>query len=506
MSLLLNSLKKADQEEKASANQPAQPAQSTQPVKLKTSATAAEPVSVDIDLDSVEAGQDDSSAQQAAPQQKELVSASRVFRAGGEEENTGTGSGFRRLLLGVLLLVVIFGGGYGVVSTGIIPGVTIESMKTTLGLQDVQPVIQQQRSEPQLAAISSEDAALSLPSPLIDVQSDIVDFAGLQGQQSAGSGLLNTPEGRREFVAKVAILTQYEEEQIFGEEIVAQDSNILSDEIDLGSTLDEEDNNLEEIVEIKTAAYSRDVKRELDSQTISEHLFSDIKINAVAQAEEPTTSQPNDSDVSLSQAEEEITVSPSLSGKDRQRLLSEARQFYNSGAHAQSEEIYRRILSKNATNVNALRGLALVAVATGRYQLAASTYLRILEFYPNDPVAIADLTNLHGISGESFYTVEGAIKNALGEYPELDSRLHFALGNLYAGVERWVDAQRSYFDAYSMEQSNPDYAYNLAVVLDYLNKPRLAVNYYQIALDLSATYPSGFSDDQVKSRINSILN
>jgi len=63
--------------------------------------------------------------------------------------------------------------------------------------------------------------------------------------------------------------------------------------------------------------------------------------------------------------------------------------------------------------------------------------------------------------------------------------LHFSLGNLYAAQNQWPSAQQAYFQAFQMQPDNADYAYNLAVGLEHLDQPKLALTYYRKAIELS---------------------
>ena len=63
--------------------------------------------------------------------------------------------------------------------------------------------------------------------------------------------------------------------------------------------------------------------------------------------------------------------------------------------------------------------------------------------------------------------------------------LHFTLGNQLAQQGRWAEAQQEYFKAFAAEPDNADFAYNLAVSLDHLRQPRLALEYYRRALALA---------------------
>ena len=55
----------------------------------------------------------------------------------------------------------------------------------------------------------------------------------------------------------------------------------------------------------------------------------------------------------------------------------------------------------------------------------------------------------------------------------------------WARQSAWPAAQAAYFQAYNLQPDNPDYAYNLAIGLEHLEQPKLALTYYRKALDLS---------------------
>ena len=83
--------------------------------------------------------------------------------------------------------------------------------------------------------------------------------------------------------------------------------------------------------------------------------------------------------------------------------------------------------------------------------------------------------------------------------------LYFTLGNLYGDQSRWAEAQQAYFQAYQMEQSNPDYAYNLAVGLEHIGQPRLAANFYQRAVEQAKSKGRiGFNLAQAQDRIRQL--
>ncbi|MBI4006705.1 MAG: tetratricopeptide repeat protein [Gammaproteobacteria bacterium] len=98
---------------------------------------------------------------------------------------------------------------------------------------------------------------------------------------------------------------------------------------------------------------------------------------------------------------------------------------------------------------------------------------------------------------------ESIVKLLLQEDPEAPF-LHFTLGNLYAAQSRWADAQQAFFDAYQLESDNPDYAYNLAVSLDHIGQASTALNYYNTALELADKTQVNFNTASVITRIDAL--
>ena len=98
---------------------------------------------------------------------------------------------------------------------------------------------------------------------------------------------------------------------------------------------------------------------------------------------------------------------------------------------------------------------------------------------------------------------EAELKTLVGRNPETSS-LRFTLGNLYASEKRWVEAQQAYFEAFRLESDNADYLYNLAVSLDQLKQPKLAVDYYQKALAAGSKSGGQFDPTAVTRRIKNL--
>ncbi len=181
--------------------------------------------------------------------------------------------------------------------------------------------------------------------------------------------------------------------------------------------------------------------------------------------------------------------------------VASAYQAFQAGDLATALRDYRQVLKTEPKNADALHGLAAISLREGRFEAAENLYLRILEADPKDNAAQAGLIGLRGqvdpIQSES------RLKTLLASQPE-SPFLNFALGNLYAQQGRWNDAQQAYFRAYSADGENPDYQFNLAVSLDQLRQPKLALQYYQGALAAAAQRPAAFDRNQVAGRVSEL--
>ena len=98
---------------------------------------------------------------------------------------------------------------------------------------------------------------------------------------------------------------------------------------------------------------------------------------------------------------------------------------------------------------------------------------------------------------------ESRLKTLLAQQPDA-AALHFTLGNNYVSQSRWTEAQQSFFRAFSIDSTNADYAFNLAVSLDHLNKIKLASKYYSKALVLAGDTTVGFEKAQASKRLKEL--
>lgn len=179
-------------------------------------------------------------------------------------------------------------------------------------------------------------------------------------------------------------------------------------------------------------------------------------------------------------------------------ILEQAFQAFQRGDINHAQAAWQKVLESDSRNADALYGMAAVALHQRQPNQAADFYLRALEANPRDALALSGLLSLKGHVDPQ--QTESRLKNLLAE--QADSPfLNFALGNLYAKSTRWAEAQQAFFKAHVADPGNPDYLFNLAVSLDQLHQSRLAVQYYNQALAAAAQRQPGFDAVQVAVRL-----
>lgn len=171
---------------------------------------------------------------------------------------------------------------------------------------------------------------------------------------------------------------------------------------------------------------------------------------------------------------------------------------FQAGEFDRARIAYERALRADPRNPDALHGLA--ALAQHRRDEAGVRQLmrRIAEVDPSDTAARVALSD----------NVDPAVQEArlldIAAAQPKSAAAAFALGSLYASQARWREAQQAYFNAYTLAPEQPDHAYNLAVSLDQLRQPRLALQYYREAMSLRAQHAAAFDADMVAARIRSL--
>lgn len=178
-------------------------------------------------------------------------------------------------------------------------------------------------------------------------------------------------------------------------------------------------------------------------------------------------------------------------------LLAQAYAAYQRGALDEALRLYTRA-ANGAPNVDALLGLAAIAGVQNREADAQRLYREVLDLEPRNATAQAALLDLLGNTDDR--AAESRLKLLIEREPS--PHLYQTLGNLYAGQNRWADAQAAYFEAYRGAADNADYAYNLAVSLDHLRQYPSALAYYTKSLALGGT--PRFDRSQAEARVQQL--
>ena len=197
-------------------------------------------------------------------------------------------------------------------------------------------------------------------------------------------------------------------------------------------------------------------------------------------------------------ARQQPEVTTARGGSQVHPKVNSAYAAYTVGDLATARAEYEQALREEPANRDALLGLAAVDVRAGRYESAEAVYLRLLQADPRDAHAQAALITLRGGRGDSM-AAESRVKSMLADNPGAHV-LNFTLGNQLAQQGRWAEAQAEYFKAFSAEPENADFAFNLAVALDHLRQPKLALEYYRRALALAKARGAGFNIAAAEAR------
>jgi Flp pilus assembly protein TadD len=182
-------------------------------------------------------------------------------------------------------------------------------------------------------------------------------------------------------------------------------------------------------------------------------------------------------------------------------LHTQAYDALRAGRMEEAQKLYGQLASAEPRNVQVLLALAAIASRQGRAEEATQRYLQILDLEPRNALAQSGLIALLGRADPQ--SAESRLKQLIAREPS--AHLHFTLGNLYADQSQWAAAQQAYFQAHHLESANPDYAYNLAVALEHVGQSKLALEFYQRALQLAAARGrANFNLSQAQERVRTL--
>lgn len=195
----------------------------------------------------------------------------------------------------------------------------------------------------------------------------------------------------------------------------------------------------------------------------------------------------------------QITVEHRAGDMVLDQRLQDAYQAFVSGNPKKAKSLYRSVLKQDIYQTDALLGMAAIAQKQGRFADAAGWYQKTLATDPNNPAALAGLAATS--PQQDARSQELRLQQLISKQPY--HAQHYAnLGNLYASQHSWTKAQAAFFDANRHDKQNAQFAFNLAVSLEHLGKPSLAVQHYQRALTLVKSQNLSVpSESQIRQRL-----
>jgi tetratricopeptide (TPR) repeat protein len=203
----------------------------------------------------------------------------------------------------------------------------------------------------------------------------------------------------------------------------------------------------------------------------------------------------NDTSGDNTSATLQISSKTTITKKDQ--WLREAYAAYQRGDDELAWSKYNQVLEIDPENRNALLARAAINIHNSNITAAIRDYQVLLIANPKDSLAMSSLTAVANFSPQQS---ESQLKLLIRDEPE-SPHLNFALGNVYGSLNRWREAQGQYFTALGYNPDDPNYAYNLAVSLEHIDKPKVAISYYQLALDNFNKGLATFNRDVVDQRL-----
>lgn len=225
---------------------------------------------------------------------------------------------------------------------------------------------------------------------------------------------------------------------------------------------------------------------------------------ATATQEAPATEEGQVAQATVEpQSSADTSLTGTLARKENNfdELMKEGVLLYRAGDLDGAELAFRNILAVEPKNSQALVGLAKIHTSRGNNRVAAATLLKAAEYSPNDPLVVSELVAL-----QSSQTTSQISRNRIYDLlartndKQIQAKLMFILGIDSAKNQDWLEAKTNFLAAYGLNSTNPDVAYNLAVVHDYLGEGDSAADMYRRALHSAITAPSSFNHKVARER------
>ncbi|MEM8499098.1 MAG: hypothetical protein AAF542_13820 [Pseudomonadota bacterium] len=189
-----------------------------------------------------------------------------------------------------------------------------------------------------------------------------------------------------------------------------------------------------------------------------------------------------------------------------QEASIELRRAYTAlkqGRLEQAIRLYTALSDTELHKVAALSGLASIAIEINDTNTARKHLQHVLSVDRHNTWAVATLAALPAEQS----SINLLNSNSLSQLKSLrtadpnNHQIAYLLGNKFAAAGVWTEAQAAYFDAFSVDSRNANYAFNLAIALDHLGKSKQATDFYIQALQLAETRGADFNIALLRKRL-----
>ncbi len=172
------------------------------------------------------------------------------------------------------------------------------------------------------------------------------------------------------------------------------------------------------------------------------------------------------------------------------------------GQYEVSIQLLKSVLQKEPNNSYSNFALASIYQKIGQNRQAKQIYFELLKTDIDNKEQV--ITNLLLIIAEqSPREAIATVKRLIAQSPDKDYLFDIA-GQAYEKIGDLENSMQMFKKAYEINNDNPKYAYNLAVVCDKSKKYRLAFDYYDKSLDTSSDKKKEIPVEQIKLRIQQL--
>ena len=183
-----------------------------------------------------------------------------------------------------------------------------------------------------------------------------------------------------------------------------------------------------------------------------------------------------------SRAHPVIKVTKSYSAQSPQAMIAAGDRVLDSQQYGAAIDIFDKQLRSNPSDPQALAGKALALQKSGRSTEALDAYQRLIDLNPRD---VQSLTNYLGLLQKQKPDEAMSRLNSLSQqYPD-NAAVAGQIASVFAGQNDAPSALRYFMKAKALDDRNPTYPFNIAVLYDRMGNGPKAKSFYREALTLA---------------------